>query len=315
MASGTTLFPVVQYVPNPAPEDIRPTDHSALMFLRHLVTAPASQPYWQWKRVISAPDDEVPPPPPDNQLLHRFRRTFQTVGQPWPAMWPRFVGTAEPELQPPPPNHDALHRYRFTFQTVGQPAWTLYARRGLLEEADPFTPAPDPSALFRLRGAQPKAVQPWWMWARDARRLDDEPLPAAPDSQGLFRFRAPAPPAAVFQPVMRFPRFVGSAEEEPQPKPVDQQRLFLLLGPGIIRVKATAPGVYGNVYRNIGDVFDIIAGDFSDASVDYLAGKAGGPQFGWMVRVLPTTPQFNFVEYTGQAAPWLTQATDQRTAF
>jgi len=36
--SGTTVFPVTQYIPLGREVEIRPTDHSALMFLRHVST-------------------------------------------------------------------------------------------------------------------------------------------------------------------------------------------------------------------------------------------------------------------------------------
>jgi hypothetical protein len=62
-------------------------------------------------------------------------------------------------------------------------------------------------------------------------------------------------------------------------------------GPGfaVYRVQAVSVGDYGGITRNIGDVFDIYsAADFSDSTVDYLAGGEGSPLYGWMIKVSST---------------------------
>lgn len=97
------------------------------------------------------------------------------------------------------------------------------------------------------------------------------------------------------------------------------------------RVMAVTAGYYGNAFRTPGDVFDIaFAADFSDSSVDYqdtdttltllngggaltllngqpfqmLAGTLGSTTgFGWMVKVSPNTPLFNWLEANN--APYL----------
>lgn len=59
------------------------------------------------------------------------------------------------------------------------------------------------------------------------------------------------------------------------------------------RVQATQRGQYANIWRDVGDVFDIAnASDFSDSTVNY--GSSATPFFGWMVQVPSATPLYSF---------------------
>src|SRR6266478_4579774 len=65
----------------------------------------------------------------------------------------------------------------------------------------------------------------------------------------------------------------------------------IALAPGaVLRVQAVGIGFYNGVLYGPGDVFDTVQGAFSDSSIDPLAGFAGGPDFGWMKQVPPSTP-------------------------
>jgi hypothetical protein len=62
------------------------------------------------------------------------------------------------------------------------------------------------------------------------------------------------------------------------------------------RVMAVTAGLYQNVYRTPGDVFDILtAGDFSDSSVDYQPPSSNTTGYGWMRKVASNTPLFNWL--------------------
>lgn len=47
------------------------------------------------------------------------------------------------------------------------------------------------------------------------------------------------------------------------------------------------------VLRAPGDIFYIASNLFADATIDYSGGNPGGPQWGWMTQVPPTTPITN----------------------
>jgi hypothetical protein len=68
----------------------------------------------------------------------------------------------------------------------------------------------------------------------------------------------------------------------------------VILGGSGFRVQATAIGDYQGVLYGPGEVFDILrAADFSDSTVDYSLGEAGGPMYGWMKQVPASTPLTN----------------------
>ena len=52
-------------------------------------------------------------------------------------------------------------------------------------------------------------------------------------------------------------------------------------------VQATARGFYGQVIRNIGDVFTIADADFSDSSINLAAAVVPPtwPLWGWMIKI------------------------------
>jgi hypothetical protein len=59
------------------------------------------------------------------------------------------------------------------------------------------------------------------------------------------------------------------------------------------RVTATQGGFYANIWRDVGDVFDIaVAGDFSNSAVNY--GSAATPFYGWMTQVASTTSLYSY---------------------
>lgn len=62
-----------------------------------------------------------------------------------------------------------------------------------------------------------------------------------------------------------------------------------------LRVRAVAPGDCGGLYRDIGDVFDIISTDFSDSTVSQVpVGNPDYPLYGWMLQVPSNTPLFSW---------------------
>lgn len=70
------------------------------------------------------------------------------------------------------------------------------------------------------------------------------------------------------------------------------------------RVCAVTAGWYHGKFRTPGDVFDIrFAAEYSDSTIDYQPTSSGTIGFGWMLRVAPTTPLFNWLESNN--APYL----------
>lgn len=63
----------------------------------------------------------------------------------------------------------------------------------------------------------------------------------------------------------------------------------------VLRVQAVAAGWYAEIWRDIGDVFDIKASDFSDSSVSFIPPTDPAyPVFGWMKVVASTTPLYSY---------------------
>lgn len=71
---------------------------------------------------------------------------------------------------------------------------------------------------------------------------------------------------------------------------------------GSARVQAVAAGFYLGIYRNIGDVFDLVnTADFSDSTASLVPpGNPDYPVYGWMLSVPASTPLFSFAS-TGLA--------------
>jgi hypothetical protein len=68
------------------------------------------------------------------------------------------------------------------------------------------------------------------------------------------------------------------------------------------RVKAVSEGLYNGIFRNVGDVFDVLtSGDLSDSLLPINApGDPDYPVYGWMLVVPPTTPLVDQTLSTGQ---------------
>lgn len=66
-----------------------------------------------------------------------------------------------------------------------------------------------------------------------------------------------------------------------------------------MRVQAVAAGFYNKIYRDIGDVFDLLStGDLSDSTVSQVpVGNPDYPVYGWMLVVPGNTPLFSFAFY------------------
>jgi hypothetical protein len=63
----------------------------------------------------------------------------------------------------------------------------------------------------------------------------------------------------------------------------------------LIRVQAVAAGFSGGLYRNIGDIFDVDIGGFSDSTIATVPpGNPDYPLYGWMLQVPDATPLFSF---------------------
>lgn len=62
------------------------------------------------------------------------------------------------------------------------------------------------------------------------------------------------------------------------------------------RVKAVQRGQYAKVFRDVGDVFDIVnSSDLSDSTVSQVpVGNPDYPLYGWMLVVPGTTPLYSF---------------------
>jgi hypothetical protein len=71
------------------------------------------------------------------------------------------------------------------------------------------------------------------------------------------------------------------------------------------RVQAVRSGQYGEIWRDVGDVFDIQnAADFSDSTVSQVpVGNPDYPLYGWMLKVPPTTALYSYVLANGANPP------------
>lgn len=65
---------------------------------------------------------------------------------------------------------------------------------------------------------------------------------------------------------------------------------------GSARVQAVQAGFYPEIWRDIGDIFDIAdPGDFSDSTVSLVpVGNPDYPLYGWMLSVAANTPLFSY---------------------
>lgn len=71
-----------------------------------------------------------------------------------------------------------------------------------------------------------------------------------------------------------------------------------------MRVQATAPGFYNGIFRNIGDVFDLLQlSDYVPFNVSLVPpGNLLYPLYGWMIQVASTTPLVDYSLSTGGAS-------------
>lgn len=79
--------------------------------------------------------------------------------------------------------------------------------------------------------------------------------------------------------------------------------VFPASAPSTVRVQAVQPGLYNGVFREVGDVFDLLsANDLSDSTVSIVPpGNPNYPLYGWMKVVDPNTrPLFSWALWTGQ---------------
>lgn len=68
----------------------------------------------------------------------------------------------------------------------------------------------------------------------------------------------------------------------------------------IIRVQAKRAGTTANVWRDVGDVFDVDSTQFSDSTVSYVpVGNPDYPLYGWMTQVPGTTPLYSYALSNG----------------
>jgi hypothetical protein len=163
----------------------RPPDTTQALHAFRGATAAQAQPqrleFWQPSTRLPEADFEARRA--DHTLLHRYRQSFQTVGQPWLALQTPSPPRLEPEpytVKSAPPT---LHLYRTGFQTVGQPWALTYAYQPPRFEPEPVRQPADYSALLFNRTALATVQQtPWWMYYPPAQvRIEAEGfrIPAA----------------------------------------------------------------------------------------------------------------------------------------
>lgn len=107
-------------------------------------------------------------------------------------------------------------------------------------------------------------------------------------------FRIPPPPPRVFPSPPTFLEWrQWAANEYPNYQDMFSAWASLVPPPQPFLVQAVTAGWYNGYYIYPGDVFLLNkASDFSDSSVDYSAGQAATPQFGWMRKVPAGTAVF-----------------------
>lgn len=110
--------------PDFEPEQIRPVVSNLYAFRQFTPTQTAGQPWWMWQSVKIEPIAETIQQP-DQTALHRFRTTYQTVGQPY-SIWAKYK---QPEFEPErfvsPQYELAPYRQITITASPGQP-WYLW---------------------------------------------------------------------------------------------------------------------------------------------------------------------------------------------
>lgn len=119
-----TLFTVP--APRLEPESylVRPVDQTPLYGRTTPAVVTAGAPWYLWQNTPQLAAAEWEIRRSDHDLLHRYRTSFQTVGQPWRILFPQTQVRLEAEWVVNRFDHGQLHLYRTGFQTVGQP-WNL----------------------------------------------------------------------------------------------------------------------------------------------------------------------------------------------
>lgn len=199
-------------------------------------------------------DPEEDPKRVDQNALHRYRRTYQTVGQSY-RMWPikgqrleaeEFTPQKPVDLTPfrssqaaaatpgqpfflwpqtkvdVPPDEDArrsdqtlLHRYRTGFQTVGQP-WYLWPKAVADQTPEPDAQRYDHTLLHRYRVGYQTVGQSWQYWIKPQQRVDAEDY-AVPAPANLYPYRQITIAALPGQPWFMWPKAIAGQDVEPNP--------------------------------------------------------------------------------------------------
>ena len=71
----------------------------------------------------------------------------------------------------------------------------------------------------------------------------------------------------------------------------------------VVRVQAATAGTYNGTFRDVGDVFDVAATLFSDATLSQVpVGDPDYPLYGWMLQVVAGTPLYSWASANGGAS-------------
>lgn len=218
----------------------------------------------------------------------------------WPAQaGPRFAaGFARAPIQIPPPPTTILATIRYAWPAEAWAAQSAVLGAGMISQ---FFPIP-----FDIK-MRPRAVMLW-------------PQPDWPAQRGpnaTFAFPVFVPPVPYFpeygSPVGMWPQPYWSAQTAPPFASASSGPLPPLPG---FRVRCITSGIYGGVYYQPGDVFDLVfATDYSDSTVNYAGIGAGTQQFGWMLRVPSTTPLYSSEESAGWIYPIIDPVPPKRFVY
>jgi len=155
-------------------EEVSQANHTQRLFFGRTTPTVVGAPWYLWKAPLRVDAEEDIYRGANHTLLHRYRQSFQTVGQNYRQWPPPAKGdqSVEPEQRV---EQNTLHRFRTRYQTVGQP-FSLWPGPQKRIEADEYT-IPPPVDLTEFRNSPPavaQAGQPFFIWPRILAKVEAE---------------------------------------------------------------------------------------------------------------------------------------------
>jgi hypothetical protein len=182
------------------------------------------QNYRLWPKPQARIDDEqYTVPPPASIFPYRGTSVTVTAGQPY-WLWPRIKVDVPVEDDAQRVNNSLLHLYRVGYQTVGQ-SWYLWKPAVADQTVEPDAQRSDHSLIHRYRQAYQTVGQSWQYWIKPQARVDEEGYTVPPPAS-LYPYRQIVITAQPGQPWYMWPAAVADQTVEPNPVVIDHAELL-----------------------------------------------------------------------------------------